>query len=78
MPELKEFRNEGFGWTCRRCEQELSVTPEASVGSRLMREGESERKSPTLSNPALAKWADPARRTLLCPRCGISEQVDIG
>ncbi len=42
-----------------------------------MTEGEAESKHPRLSNAALAKWADPARRILECPRCGISELVDI-
>lgn len=78
MPELKDFYNHGFGWVCRRCEQELApeTDPGASV-SRLLREGEAEEKDPRLSNPALAKWADPAQRTLICPRCGITELVDI-
>lgn len=45
--------------------------------SRIMREGEAESKAPEMSNLALAKWADPAHRTLICPRCGITELVDI-
>lgn len=42
-----------------------------------MREGEAESKQPVMANIALAKWADPAHRTLLCPRCGITELADI-
>ena len=41
-----------------------------------MREGEAESKNPALSNLALAKWADPAHRTLVCPNCGITELID--
>ena len=43
----------------------------------MFREGESENKQPAMSNLALAKWADKAHRTLVCPRCGITELVDI-
>lgn len=42
-----------------------------------MTEGEAEGKVPRLTNEALAKWADPERRTLMCPRCGITELIDI-
>lgn len=41
-----------------------------------MHEGEAESKNPALSNLALAKWADPAHRSLVCPRCGITELAD--
>ncbi len=41
-----------------------------------MREGEAESKQPELSTSALAKWADPAHRTLICPTCGITELAD--
>jgi hypothetical protein len=76
MIELNDFYNDGFGWICRHCERE-SKRPEADEKhSRLLREGEAESKKPTLSSSALAKWADPARRTLICPRCGIREIAD--
>lgn len=74
MKQLENFYNAGFGWTCLQCENEL--TPKRSQTSRLMSEGEAESKSPKLSSPALAKWADPSRRMLVCPRCGISEWVE--
>lgn len=76
MIELNDFYNEGFGWICRHCKPRQS-TPATSDGvSRLMREGEGENKSPALSTIGLAKWADPAHRTLTCPACGISELAD--
>ena len=76
--ELNDFYNAGFGWVCKHCERETKPenTGFAPKHSRLMSEGEAESKQPKLSNPALAKWADPAQRTLMCPRCGITELAD--
>lgn len=78
MIELSSFYNDGFGWVCRQCELELSAseTPDEASRSRLLREGEAEGKHPKLSHLALARWADLTRRTLMCPRCGITELVD--
>ncbi len=76
--ELNDFYNDGFGWICKYCEREFTPQNESSnkKASRLMTEGEAESKNPKLSSPALAKWADAAQRSLICPRCGISELVD--
>jgi hypothetical protein len=75
--ELDDFYNDGFGWICKHCERELKEPEtDAPAQSRLMREGEAESKNPRLSSPALAKWADKAQRTLMCPRCGITELAD--
>jgi hypothetical protein len=76
--ELNDFYNDGFGWICKHCERELASQNDASSEktSRLMREGEAESKNPRLSNSALAKWADAAQRTLICPRCDITELAD--
>lgn len=76
--ELKDFYNAGFGWICRRCERELKEENASAAveKSRLMNEGEAESKQSRFSNPAMAKWADKAQTTLLCPRCGITELVD--
>ena len=76
--ELDDFYNEGFGWICKQCERELKEQSKthAPQHSRLMREGEAESKQPKLSNVALAKWIDEAQRTLMCPRCGITELAD--
>ena len=77
MNELNDFYNDGFGWICKHCERDLETQKSSEENhSRLMREGESESKSPKFSNLALAKWADPAQRTLVCPRCGITELID--
>jgi len=76
MFELNDFYNDGFGWICRHCERELGGETGHQERSRLMTEGEAESKSPELSNRALAKWADAAQTTLVCPRCGITETVD--
>ena len=79
MQELNDFYNDGFGWACRHCARELEAERDAPPDgrSRLLREGEAESKTPRLSNRAIAKWSDPARRVLLCPRCGISELADL-
>jgi hypothetical protein len=75
MSELHDFSNDGFGWYCIPCEKELrSDMPDRSP-SRLISEGEAESKTPELSTQGLAKWADAAQTTLVCPRCGITEPV---
>jgi transposase-like protein len=76
--ELNDFYNAGFGWICRHCERELTEQTNASDSkqSRLMSEGEAESNQPALSSVALAKWADKAQTTLVCPRCGITELAD--
>lgn len=76
--ELNDFYNDGFGWICKHCERDFAFQKDSSnkKTSRLMREGEAENKNPRLSNSALAKWADAAQRTLICPRCGITELAD--
>jgi hypothetical protein len=76
MIELNDFYNKGFGWICRACERAPEEQSETEKHSRLMREGEAESKNPRLSNSALAKWADAEHRTLICPRCGITEVVN--
>lgn len=75
---MENFSNDGFGWVCVPCEAELKArNARSDLSSRLMHEGEVESKTPELSNSALAKWADPAHRILMCPRCGITELYDI-
>lgn len=76
--ELDDFYNDGFGWACKHCEREIKMQNKeaAPQQSRLMHEGEAESKQPTLSSVALAKWTDKAQRTLMCPRCGITELAD--
>ena len=75
MIELDNFYNDGFGWICKACEQDLKTTDEAEH-ARYFREGEAEAKQPRLANAALAKWLDPARTTLTCPRCGVTEPAE--
>ena len=76
--ELDDFYNDGFGWICKHCEREIKKQNKDAPAkySRFMREGEAESKNPKLSNPALAKWAEAAQRTLVCPRCGVTELAD--
>lgn len=73
MPDAAKFYNRGFGWICVQCEN--GAAPKAAARSRLMREGEAESKTASLTNDALARWADSGRTTLVCPRCGNSEKI---
>lgn len=74
MHETHDFFNDGFGWNCRHCHREIEA--DTAVHSRFYLEGEAESKQPDMASSALAKWADPARTTLTCPRCGITELVE--
>ena len=76
--ELNDFYNEGFGWICKHCEREQKIrrANSAEIESRLMREGEAESKQPVFSNIGLAKWLEKEQRTLMCPRCGITELAE--
>ena len=77
MKHFESFYNDGFGWVCRRCEERMKKEggPYAKH-SRLLTEGEAEARSPKMSAP-LAKWADPARTTLVCPECGVTELIEL-
>lgn len=72
------FYNEGFGWICIACETELRSEARGDAGlARFFTEGEAESRSPQLSTSAIAKWADVAQSTLICPRCAITELIDV-
>ena len=71
--ELKDFYNDGLGWVCKHCE---NLPAPGTEKRRLLSEGESEGKEPALSSKALARWADKEQRTLVCPRCGITELAE--
>ena len=72
--QLNDFFNDGFGWKCRHCARENERGD--SGHPRFFLEGEAESKQPRLSEPAMAKWADLAQTTLMCPRCGITEPAN--
>lgn len=75
MIELNDFYNDGFGWHCRHCERELDSERTGAVSrSRIFSEGEA--GSREMESAALAKWTDKTRRSLTCPRCGITEPVE--
>jgi hypothetical protein len=76
MPQTEHFVNDGAGWECKRCraaEGDKSTSDEGP--GRFFREGEAEGGGPRLSSGARARWADAARTTLRCPRCGAEERV---
>jgi hypothetical protein len=73
---MEHFFNEGFGWTCRRCHQETKARESHTDSrARFFTEGEAEGRDPKLSAPALARWRDDSRRTLVCPRCEVEESL---
>jgi hypothetical protein len=70
------FVNDGYGWECQRCREAADAPADADAPlPRFFREGEAEDREPRLSSPSLARWKDPARRTLVCPRCGVEENL---
>lgn len=74
----KNFYNEGFGWVCIACESDLEREVGRHPGpARSYAEGEAESRSPQLFNSALAKWADVAQSSLICPRCGMTEVIEV-
>jgi hypothetical protein len=82
MPE--RFINEGRGWECKRCrdadvsaldDEAREATPSSNTLPRFFREGEAEEREPRLSSTALARWKDSARCALVCPRCGVEEDL---
>lgn len=80
MPE--RFINDGRGWECKRCRDEDASPPSADEGKpssntlpRFFREGEAEEREPRLASTTLARWKDSTRRTLVCPRCGVEEEL---
>jgi hypothetical protein len=64
MHQTNHFFNLGYGWLCKHCSAEDAERKEHTQHG--------ERKPTTL---ALAKWIDEDRHGLMCPRCGIQEQV---
>jgi len=73
---LEHFVNEGFGWTCRRCDAERAREASESPRARFFSEGEAESRDVRLSAPTLARWRDAELRTLFCPRCGVVEVLN--
>lgn len=71
---MTKFYNRGFGWICVECEKKTASGTDGRP--RIMREGEAESRFATLSNAAMAKWADKERTILTCPACGATERID--
>jgi hypothetical protein len=73
---MEHFINQGYGWTCRRCQsEETARVSERSARARFFSEGEAEEREPKLSASTLARWRDESHRTLICPRCGVEETI---
>ena len=73
---MEHFINQGYGWTCRRCQnEETARVAERSARARFFSEGEAEEREPKLSASTLARWRDESHRMLICPRCGVEETI---
>ncbi|HYO64250.1 MAG TPA: hypothetical protein VER08_11510 [Pyrinomonadaceae bacterium] len=73
---MEHFVNSGYGWTCRRCGAREAAREGADASEtrgRFFEEGEAEAGGTPLASESLARWRDPSRRTLVCPRCGVEE-----
>jgi uncharacterized protein YdaU (DUF1376 family) len=47
---MEHFINQGYGWTCRRCQsEETARVSERSARARFFSEGEAEEREPKLS-----------------------------
>ena len=73
---MEHFRNNGYGWTCKRCDDEQNGRAGYGPRARFFNEGEAEARDTELSTPALARWRDDAKTILYCPRCGVEEQLN--
>jgi hypothetical protein len=68
----------GFGWLCKRRHADTAsrVSSADHARSRFMSEGEAEMtEEGKISATSFAKWGNPERRTLFCPRCGLEETI---
>ncbi|HYP02693.1 MAG TPA: hypothetical protein VER76_21075 [Pyrinomonadaceae bacterium] len=78
MP-MQHFVNNGYGWTCRHCQDAEATAAresESSARARFFSEGEAEEREPKLSSAARARWRDESRQELVCPKCGVAEKID--
>jgi hypothetical protein len=72
---MEHFRNDGYGWTCKRCGEKEARAPQTGPRARFFSEGEADERALKLDTPALARWRDETRQVLFCPRCGVAERV---
>jgi hypothetical protein len=77
LNETNHFFNLGYGWLCKHCNAEDAERRLDERGGlwRLFQKREGEKKAPKLPSLVLARWADAARQSLACPRCGIEELI---
>ena len=77
VTETQHFFNPGYGWLCKHCTvADEDRKHQQPTRGRFFSEGEAEDKDPTFSTPALARWTDVSRQSLVCPRCGIEEMIN--
>jgi hypothetical protein len=67
MHQTTHFFNLGYGWLCKHCSAEAAERKH---------HGHQQHGAQHQQGPALARWVDEQHwRGLVCPRCGISEQM---
>jgi hypothetical protein len=74
--ETNHFINLGYGWLCKHCSAE-DADRQVAGGTlwRFFQKSAAEKKTPRLPTLVLARWTDPTRRFLACPRCAIEELI---
>lgn len=66
------FHQTELGWVCIQCET-MFYAPQPERP----RQSDQHSTDEPVSDSFIAKWADLARRSLTCPKCGITELVEI-
>jgi hypothetical protein len=69
MHQTTHFFNLGYGWLCKHCSAEDA---ERKYHHHHHHQPAANGKQNSL---ALAKWCDAEHHGLMCPRCGIEEQL---
>jgi hypothetical protein len=73
---MEHFRNDGYGWTCSRCNDEQErAARQQGPRARFFSEGEAEERDLKLTTAARARWRDATRQILFCPSCGVEERM---
>jgi hypothetical protein len=77
--QTNHFFNLGYGWLCKHCSAEDAEPHHERSGlwsffHPKKEKAETEKKATRLPSLVLARWADAARQSLVCPRCGIEDR----
>jgi len=73
--QTNHFFDLGYGWLCKHCSAaDTEATRQPPTHGNFFRHAATNEQhaKPSL---ALASWTDASRQALVCPRCGIEEQI---